>query len=57
VAAKALGMKVEVLQRILLMLNPLIGQSLERVYELSRLFGDLTPAAADRMLAIWRNNG
>ena len=34
VAAKALGMQAAVLQRILLFLNPVVGQSIERVYEL-----------------------
>ncbi len=57
VAAKALGMKASVLQRILLVLNPQIGQSVERVYDLARLYDDLTPAAAERMLAIWRQAG
>jgi hypothetical protein len=41
VAAKALGIKAEVLQRILL-------------YELSHLFDELNPAAAERMVSIWR---
>lgn len=54
VAAKALGMQAEVLQRILLFLNPVIGQSSQRLYELSRLFDELTSASADRMLSIWR---
>ena len=54
VAARALGMSTAVLQRILLFLNPVIGQSVERVYDLARLFDDLTPAAAERMLALWR---
>ncbi len=57
VAAKALGMKAAVLQRILLFLNPVVGQSIERVYELARLYDELTPAAAERMLAIWRQAG
>lgn len=54
VAARSLGMTGAVLQRILLFLNPAIGQSVERVYELARLYDDLTPAAAEHMLAIWR---
>ncbi len=54
VAAKALGMSAEMLQRILLFLNPVIGQSVERVFELSRLFSELDPAAVHRMLTIWR---
>jgi hypothetical protein len=54
VAAKALGMPSAVLQRILLFLDPAIGQSVERVYDLSRLFEELVPAAAARMATIWR---
>jgi hypothetical protein len=56
VAARALGMKAAVLQRILLFLNPVIGQSVERVYDLARLFDDLTSEAAGRMVAIWRKS-
>jgi hypothetical protein len=55
VAAKALGISIEILQRILLFLNPAIGQSVQRLYELCILFDDLTPAAADRMLGIWQS--
>ncbi len=54
VAARALGMTAAVLHRILLFLNPAIGQSVERVYDLARLYDELTPAAGERMLAIWR---
>jgi uncharacterized protein (DUF2336 family) len=57
VAAKALGMTADVLQRILLFLNPVIGQSVERVYDLSRLYDEITAAAAGRMVAIWRQTG
>ena len=57
VAAKALGMPAPVLQRILLFLNPVIGQSVERVYDLARLYDEITAAAAQRMLAIWRQTG
>ena len=56
VAARALGMTAAVLHRILLFLNPAIGQSVERVYDLARLYDDLTPAAAERMLTIWRQS-
>ena len=45
VAAKALGMQAAVLQRILLFLNPAVGQSVERVYDLARLYDEITPAA------------
>jgi hypothetical protein len=57
VAARALGMKAAVLQRVLLFLNPAIGQSVERVYELARLFDELTLDAAERMVVIWRKSG
>lgn len=57
VAAKALGMTAAVLQRVLLFLNPQVGHSVERVYHLADLYNDITPAAADRMLAIWRQTG
>ena len=57
VAARALGMTADVLQRILLVLNPLIGQSVERVYDLSRLYDEITAAAAERMVTIWRQTG
>ncbi len=54
VAGKALGMSADMLQRILLCLNPVIGQSVERVFELAGLFEDLNAAAVHRMLTIWR---
>ena len=54
VAAKALAMQADALQRILLFLNPVIGQSSARIYELSRLFEEITPASAWHMLSIWR---
>lgn len=57
VAARALGMSAAVFQRILLFLNPEVGQSIPRVYDLARLFDELTPAAAEKMLAIWRTAG
>ena len=54
IAAKTLGMPAVVLQRVLLVLNPAIGQSVERVFELANLYDDIQPAAAERMVAIWR---
>lgn len=56
IAARALGMSASVLHRILLLLNPAIGQSIERVYDLARLFDDLTFAASEQMLSIWRQS-
>ena len=55
VVARALGMSAAVLHRVLLFLNPTIGQSVERVYDLARLYDDLPPAAAEHMLEIWRH--
>jgi hypothetical protein len=57
VVAKALGMKADVLQRILLFLNPVVGQSVERVFSLAQLYDEITLATAARMLAIWRKDG
>jgi hypothetical protein len=57
VAASALAMPPDVLQRVLLCLNPHIGQSVQRVYELVVLYEELDPAAALRLLAIWRATG
>ena len=57
VAAKSLGMKAAVLQRVLLFLNPSVGQSVQRVYDLADLFDALPREAAERMLMIWRNAG
>ena len=57
VVAKALGMEADVLQRILLFLNPVVGQSVERVFSLARLYDEITLATAARMLAIWRKDG
>jgi hypothetical protein len=54
VAAKALGMPAEVLQRVLLFLNPAVGQSVQRVYDLSRLHDEITEQAALRMIALWQ---
>ncbi len=54
VAAKGLAMKAAVLQRILLFINPAVGQSIQRVYELADLYDELSRDAAERMLAIWR---
>jgi uncharacterized protein (DUF2336 family) len=54
VSAKALGMSAAALQRVLLFLDPAIGQSVQRVYDLAQLFDDITPQAASQMTAIWR---
>lgn len=54
VAAKLLGMKAAVLHRILLFVNPSVGHSVERVYDLALLYDEITPDAAERMISIWQ---
>ena len=54
VAAHVLGMPAAVLHRVLLFLNPTIGQSVERVYDLAGLYDELAPSAAEHMLSVWR---
>jgi hypothetical protein len=53
VAARALAMPLAVLQRVLMFLNPAIGHSVRRVYDLSALYEDVTPAAARRLASAW----
>jgi hypothetical protein len=53
IIARALDMAEAALQRILLLLNPAIGTSVQRVYELSNLYGEISPQAAWRMIEIW----
>ena len=55
VAAKALEVPTDVLQRMLLFINPRVGQSVERVYELAELYGEISVDAARRLVAIWRD--
>ena len=54
-AAKALEIPSDVLQRILLFMNPRVGQSVDRVYELAGLYGEITVDAARRLVGIWRD--
>ncbi|MET0279091.1 MAG: hypothetical protein ABW198_12245 [Pseudorhodoplanes sp.] len=54
VAGRALAMPSDVFQRILMFLNPEIGQSVQRVYELADLFLDLPQDSALHLVAIWR---
>jgi hypothetical protein len=53
-AAKAMGLPADVLQRMLLFINPRVGQSVDRVYELAALYGEISVNAARRLIAIWR---
>jgi hypothetical protein len=54
VAAKVLGLASDALQRILLFLNPVVGRSVYRVYELAMLFESIDSAAAHALADIWR---
>jgi hypothetical protein len=54
VAASALRMPAAALQRILLCLNPAIGRSVQRVYDLTLLHEELKAASALRLIAIWQ---
>jgi hypothetical protein len=54
VAAKAMDLPGDVVQRVLLFMNPRIGQSVDRVYELSQLYGEISVNAARRLMAVWR---
>jgi hypothetical protein len=54
-AAKALDMSSEVLVRILLFVNPAIGESVARVFALAQLYLELPRAAALQMLASLRS--
>ena len=55
VAAKAMKLPADVLQRMLLFMNPRVGQSVDRVYELSNLYREASVEAARRLIAIMRN--
>ena len=54
VAAKALEMRVDMLTRILLILNPAIGESVERVFTLTSLYERLLPEAILPIVTAWR---
>ena len=56
VVAKALSMPVDVVQRILLLVNPAVGNSVRRVFELSELYQEMSPRAALRLISLWRNS-
>ena len=53
-ALKALGVSSDTFQRILLFLNPAVGNSVTAVYRLSRLYDQLSERAALILLAAWR---
>jgi hypothetical protein len=56
VAAKALAMPRDVFQRILLFVNPAVGHSVRRVYDLSDLYGEVTVKQALHLVGLWRTD-
>jgi hypothetical protein len=55
VAVKALGMPSDTLLRVLLFLNPVIGHSVERVFDLVNLFDRLSAEAALHLVSSWQH--
>jgi hypothetical protein len=54
VAARAANMPIAVLQRVLLLVNPAVSHSVQRVYDLTDLYHRLDRGAAITLLALWR---
>jgi uncharacterized protein (DUF2336 family) len=54
IAAKALAMPSVALQRILIFLNPIIGESVQRVFDLASLYERVSADAAHRIIASLR---
>jgi hypothetical protein len=55
IAAIAVHMPIAVLQRILLLVNPAVGHSVERVFDLTNLAYELDRGAAVRLMSLWRD--
>lgn len=53
-ALKALGMRIEIYERVLMFLKPETGASVLTVFRLSRLYASLGERAPLIMLAVWR---
>jgi hypothetical protein len=54
IAGKALSIARDTLYRLLLFANPAVGHSVERVHALAALYDEITPQAAEGMVAIWQ---
>jgi hypothetical protein len=54
VAAKAMDLPADVLQRLLLSWSSWVGQPVERICELADLYDEISTDAAYRLIAIWR---
>jgi hypothetical protein len=55
VAMKALAMPSDTLLRVLLFLNPVIGHSVERVFDLVNLFDRFSAEAAHHLVSSWQH--
>ena len=53
-AGKVLGVRRDVLYRILMFVNPAVGHSVERVHALAALYEEMTQPAAESIVAIWQ---
>jgi len=56
VAAKAMGLPAEVLQRLLLFWSSWVGQPVDCICELADLYDEISTDAAHRLIAIWRED-
>jgi len=56
VAAKAMDLPADVLQRLLLAWSSWVGQPVERICELADLYDEISADAAYRLIAIWRED-
>ena len=54
VVAKALGMTTDALQRVLLLVNPAVGTSVRRVFDLTELYQNMPAQSALRLISLWR---
>lgn len=54
VAARALDLSEDALAQLLLLGNPAIGHSVEKVFSLRALYRELDPEVAQRFIATWR---
>jgi hypothetical protein len=56
VAAKAMGLPAEVLQRLLLFWSSWVGQPVDHICELADLYDEISTDAAHRLIVIWRED-
>jgi uncharacterized protein (DUF2336 family) len=54
VAARTLGIKRDMLYRMLMFINPNIGHSVERVHALTALYDEIDVRTADDIVSIWQ---